>query len=351
MILEDKVKQEQENKYEQKKEDQEKKKEQNSIQKYEGLTSLNDYYQNKKLTAPQFFTAIEKNKVKDIKEADIQRCLGELDEQDPEFLRTLNLLYRAVQIKSLPAKQCIKFVSQAYIQLLSKHYKIVVELKKPANDLFEEVFYGLKSGLTGKKIDKRSVNLLKAVGVLNSYSRNLDGVEVVGFLAQELISKKDSRRISAIAEVFFRPTNKMKAMTDMLQVAEPVFKKMHNALRGQEQRRRECESAQEIQNQLREELKIKEDEIECLKLELKSFKNDCLSLATKIEQQQAIMVHEERELKGRSRVFLGKKVIPLIETALEFVELEPPRKSIIIERLEMVRVEIRREIEWLRSSD
>jgi len=73
------------------------------------------------------------------------------------------------------------------------------------------------------------------------------------------------------------------------------------------------------------------------------------ALKKKIEQLQAIHWHEKNELKGRSRVFLEYKLSPLLESAYEYTEIEPPKKNMILERLEMVKINIEREVEWLRG--
>jgi len=204
------------------------------------------------------------------------------------------------------------------------------------------------------------VNLLKAVGIWKSHSRNLDEVETVGFLAKEFLSDKANRngRIPTVFEILFRPANKIKSMIDMLQVSGHVLIKAQHAreaeIRERQQRDKETKRAQGYLDQLREAkagLERKEEEIASLSAKLKASEDERASLEKRVEHQQAISAHREGELKGRARVFLEKKLSPLLETAYEFAELAPPRKSIIVERLEMAIEEIRREIEWLRSTD
>ncbi|QBQ53824.1 hypothetical protein [Nitrosococcus wardiae] len=360
MVPEDKAKQELEIKAMPEKERQEKKKEKEPAFKSEDLRSLNDYYQIKKLSATRFLSALKKNKVAKLQENDVQHCLDGLDDKDPEFARTLDLLFYAARAQSPLARQCITFASQACRQQLSKHYQIDLDLNKSADVIFAEAFHGLKPGLTGKKVDNRSVNLLKAMGIWKIHSRNLDEIEAVGFLAKELLSKKANRNggIPAIFEILFRPMNKIKAITDMLRIAEYGLIKAQHAreleMRERQQRDREFRRAQDYLDQLREaraELERKEGEIADLRAKLKASEDERAFLEKRIEHQKAISAHREGELRGHSRVFLEKKLSPLLETAHEFAELKLPRESIIVERLEMAREEIRREIEWLRSTD
>ncbi len=359
MIAEDEAKQVPEMTTVPEKERQEKEKEKKDVFKPEDLRSLSDYYQFKKVAATRFLNTLKKNKIAKFKDDDFQFCLDCLDEQDPEFARTLGLLFRAASDQSSLARQCITFASQACRQELSKHYQIDLDLNKSANVVFEEMFRCLKPGLTAKKVDGRAVNLLKAVGIWKSHSRNLDEVETVGFLIKELLSKKANRNrgLPGIFEILFRPANKIKAMIDMMKVAEHGLIKAQYArdaeIRERRQRDKEFRRAQDYLKQLsdaRDELKRKEEEIAGLRAKIKVSEGKKASLEKRIEQQQAINAHGESELKGRSRVFLERKLDPLLKTAHEFAELDPPRRSIIVERLEIAREEIRGEIEWLRST-
>jgi len=328
--------------------------------KLEAIRSLTDYYQSDKLPASRFLSALKKNRLGKLQDDDIQRCLEGLDDADSDFIKTLDLLYRAVGIQTPLARQCINFVSQACRQQLTVHNKIEIDLTKAANVIFDEVLRILKPELTGKKVDTRSFNLLKALGIWESHSRNLDEVEIIKLLTKELMPQKErgSGGLSSVADILFRPATKIKAMTDILQVAENGVAKAtlarHSEIWERQQRKKESRRAQDLQEQLKraiEEQHAKEREIGVLKTDLAHSEDERALLEQKIEYDQAVSIHGKGELRGRSRVFLEKKLTPLLETAYEFAELDPPRKSIIVERLEMARDEIRKEIEWLRSTD
>lgn len=360
MAPETDVKQEPEMKAAQNKEEREQRRNNDLAYRSEDLRSLNDYYRIKKLPAARFLAALKKNKVAKFQDDDYQRCLDGLDEQDPEFARTLDLLFRAASASSPLAKQCIAFATQACSQQMVKHYRIAPDLNTSANAFFAEVFHGLKSGLIGSKTNRRSVNLLKAVGIWMSHSRNLDEVETIGFLAKELLSQKAKRSggIPAAFEILLRPAIKIRVMSDMLRVAEHGLSKAQHAreseIKARQQRDRESSRAQDYFGQLssaRAELERKAEEIAALGTKLQASNEKRAALETRIEHQQAISVHGEGELRGRSRVFLENKLSPLLATAREFAELDPPRTGTIVERLEMAQEEIRNEIEWLRFTD
>lgn len=360
MVRDDERTQEPEMKTAPNKEKQAKKNRKKPAVKSEDLRSMKDYYYLDKVPAARFLTALKKNKITKFQENDIQHCLDSLDEKDPEFAKTLELLFRAANAQWSLARQCVAFASRACTQQLSKHYQIELHLNKSANVVFAEVLHGLTPGLTEKTVDYRAVNLLKAVGLWESCSRSLDEVNAVGLLAEELLTTKakGSRGIPPVFEVLFRPANKVKAMTDMLRVAEHSLIKAQHAreseIRERQHRNKEFRRAQDYLDQLKEaraELETKQEEVTALRATLTASENERASLEKKIGHQQAISAHKEGELKGRSRVFLEKKLIPLLETAHEFAELDPPRKSTIVERLEMAQDEIRGEIEWLRSTD
>lgn len=324
------------------------------------VKSLADYYRLSKLPAQRFLSAMKKNNIGKLRDDDVQFCLASLDRSDPEFGKTLDLLFRSANVRSSLAQQCVTFASRACRQQLSRHYQINLDLNKPANDLFVEVFHRLKPALTGKRTDDRSANLLKAVAIWESHSRNLDEVEAVGFLAKQLLSKRahSDGEIPAAFQVLFKPATKIKTMGDMLRVAERTLLKAERARASEIQERDERERAfrrsQDYLNQIREansKLGEKDDEIAGLRARLEASEDEKASLQKKMEHQKAISAHEEGDLKGRFRVFLERKLRPLLETAHEFAELDPPRKSIIVERLEIAEEEIRRETEWLKSTD
>jgi hypothetical protein len=150
MTPEDEAKQDPDMKAAPEKERQENQREKKPAFKPEDLRSLSDYYRNKKLPATRFLTTLTKNKVAKLQEDDSQRCLDNLDEEDPEFARTLDLLFRAAKVQSPLARQCITFASQACRQQLSKHYEINLDLNRSANLVFADVIHGLKPRLTGK---------------------------------------------------------------------------------------------------------------------------------------------------------------------------------------------------------
>lgn len=360
MAPESEVEKEPEMKTVQDTERQENKKDKEPVIKSEDLKSLNDYYLIKRVPATRFLAALKKNKVAKLEDDDVQSCLDGMDEQDPEFARTLDLLFRAASTPSSLTRHFIAFASRACKQQLSKHYQVEPDPNISAQAFFAEVFRGLEPGLIGKKVDNRSLNLLKAVGIWTSHSRNLNEVETIEFLAKKLLSQEAKKNggIPVSFAILLRPTNKIKAMTDMLRVAERGLTKAQHAREAEiterRQRDKEFKRAQDFFNQLklvRADLKRKEEEIAALSAKLEASEDERASLEIGIERQQAISAHGEGELKGRSKVFLEKKLSPLLETAQEFAELDPPRRGTIVERLEMAQEEIRKEIEWLRSTD
>ncbi len=328
--------------------------------KYEAIRSLSDYYQTDKLPAARFLSALKKNEIGKLQEDDLRRCLEVLAEKDPDFSKTLDLLYRAVNVQSALTRQCVDFATQGCRQQLSAHYGIEIDIDRPAPAVFNEVLQGLKPALTGRKVDNYALNLLKAFGIWKSYSRNLDEIEATELLVNALIADRERRRgsISSTADILFRPATKMKAMTDILQVVKNGLTKITLAKKAEsherQEREKESRRSQTLQEKLAgavEEIDKKTRKIGELEANLIRLEKDKASLEQRVEHNQAVSIHGKGELKGRSRVFLEKRLTPLLETALEFTELDPPRKGVILERLEMAKEEIRKEIEWLKSTD
>ena len=306
----------------------------------EDIRSLADYYRIDKLTALKFLSTLKKNEVRELQDEDIDGCLKNLNDTDPDFIKTLDILYRTIDTKTPLERQCIDFVQRACRQNININFD-----GKDVNTVFDDAVRKLRPTLDDKKVDTLSFNLLKSLGILLCHRRNLDDEKATELLAKVLISENKRER-----SILFRQDIKFKEFTNILQIAKKGITK---AISAQEQMLREKQQRENLRNQLnraKEELQSKDREIEKLKADIANSESENRSLEQKIRDDQAISIHEKGELRGRSRVFLEKKLTPLLETAHEFSELEPPRKSIIIERLEMAMEEIRREIEWLKPT-
>jgi len=324
--------------------------------KSEEVSSLIDYYQAKKLSAKNFLSLSKKNKTDALPEQDIKQCLEQLDKNDPDFSRTLKLLHQALSVRIKSGKPLVDFAFQACRQQLKVCYNLDLNLEQPANILFEQILQVLKPKLEAKKPDYLSLNLLKASGFWLNYAVNLGEFELVALLAKEFASQKSEKpnQTSNAIDILLRPDTNLRTMIDTLTVADSGLSKAKRAkdseIREQQRRQKEYERAQALQKRLDEaksELSKKEQRIVELLSNLEQSEVEKESLEKKIQDIQTVNTHRKSELKGHCRVFLDKKISPLLENALEATNLELPRKNIITERLEMAKEEIKREIKWL----
>ncbi len=105
---------------------------------------------------------------------------------------------------------------------------------------------------------------------------------------------------------------------------------------------------QELQK-AEQELQRKIEEISELTSKLADAEKEIAALAQKVKDENSYSMYEKERIQGQSRVFLSRRLDPLLETAFECAQLNPPRQQIILERIEIVREEIKREIERLQS--
>jgi hypothetical protein len=59
----------------------------------------------------------------------------------------------------------------------------------------------------------------------------------------------------------------------------------------------------------------------------------------------------KQQLRSRSRAFIESKLMPVISSARDAAEMNPPRITAIIDRLDQIQEEILKESEWLASSE
>ncbi|OQW91639.1 MAG: hypothetical protein BWK79_16420 [Beggiatoa sp. IS2] len=327
-----------------------------SVPKSEEISSLVGYYQAEKLPAKKFLSLLNKNKTDTLQEQDTKQCLEQLGKNDPDFKRTLELLHQALSIQTKFGRQFVDFAFQACRQQLKVCCDLDLNLEQPANILFEQILQVLKPKLEAKKPDNLSLNLLKASGFWLNHAVNLGEFELIDLLAKEFALQKSEKpnQTSNAIDILLRPDTNLRTMIDTLTVADSGLSKAKSAkdseIREQQRRQKEYERAQALQKRLDEaknELSGKEQRIVELLSNLEQSKVEKESLEKKIQDIQTVNTHRKSELKGHCRVFLDKKISPLLEDALEATNLEPPRKNIITERLEMVKEEIKREIKWL----
>jgi hypothetical protein len=73
-----------------------------------------------------------------------------------------------------------------------------------------------------------------------------------------------------------------------------------------------------------------------------------LEALLKDEKQRG--AHRENTLKARSRRVIGERIGDLLSDAWEAIQIDPPEVEVTRERIDMVRNEIRKEMEWLSTS-
>ncbi len=334
--------------------------ENSTAKKNKSMIRVSAYYEGKRQSAVRFLADMKKRKMSRFDPDDLQECIRRLDDLDPDFSRTLDLLFRAVGMRSPIAIHCISFVFESMSEQLKSHYKVSVDVEKPANVLFSDVLSGVSHGIRSKPIDLKALNLLKALGIWAGSSRNLDELDVIESLASELVQRDQDSDVGVppSLHILFKPSAKRKAMVDMLALVNQLLLRATYARKAEEaqrvQRLKENKRFSECMGLLgacKIELQRANERLDSLRDELATLRAENESLSRQVASQKALNSHGEGELRGRARVFLEKKLKPLLRDAHEFAELDPPRKSIIVERLEMAQEEIRKEITWLQSTD
>lgn len=323
-----------------------------------GIVGLGDYYANRKLTADRFLHELKKNRIEKFPSEDVGRVTGQLDEFDPVFSKTLDLLYRATAKRHPLTNDCVSFAAEAIRQQLSRHYALVLDLEVSAREVFLAAVSGLEKAVTAKRTDVRAFNLMRAAAIWLSVSRNIDLLDEVEILGAHLLrSKLDHSALKVGMSILFRPAAKLKATRDMLVLASLGSTKAKEAddaaVRERQMYLREHGRADQLARDLEQKqmlLSERDATIAALQAQASELAEQIEALGKKIDSDLAVTKHDRAELAGRARVFLDRTILPLLTTAHEFAELDPPRKATIIEKLNMAMEKIKEEIRWLGSS-
>src|SRR3989344_6656376 len=137
------------------------------------IGGLRDYYTHKKLTADRFLRELRKRKIERFLAEDVDQAMEHLDELDREFAKTLDLIYRATAKRYPLTNDCVSYVADAIRQQLSRHYSMELDHDVSAKELFSSAAAGLEKAVTSKRPDVRAFNLIRAIGIWLSASRNL----------------------------------------------------------------------------------------------------------------------------------------------------------------------------------
>lgn len=323
-----------------------------------GIVGLGDYYANRKLTADRFLRELKKSRIEKFPTEDVGRVTGQLDELDPVFAKTLDLLYRATAKRHPLTNDCVGFTAEAIRQQLSRHYALTFDPEISAREVFTSVVAGLEKAVTAKRTDVRAFNLMRATAIWLSVSRNLDVLDEVEILGSHLLrGRPDHATPKAGMNILFRPAAKLKATRDMLILASlgSARAKEGNDAAARERQAclREHDRAEKLARNVGEKetlLRERDATIVELRGQASALADQIEALRKKIDNDLAVSRHDRSELVGRARVFLDRAILPLLATAHEFAELDPPRKATIIEKLNMAMEKIREEIRWLESS-
>ena len=329
--------------------------EENSVSEPLEPSCLADYYSDEGYSVRQFLKSLKKCGVTSFQKEDIDKTLSMLDDLDPNFSKSLDLLFKAKGKKTVLFKEIVNFVRRACKQQLEVHYTITDLDRLPAGNRLSAVVTKLLNELPLKTDKgKQSFNLVKALAIGLSESRELDDNEITKILVDSLTKQNVTNTKAAIPrvlDILLKPTANFKSTTNVLHVANTGFTQARLAT---DERNRESQKKLHVEQKLEDvqtELSNNYKTTKNLEEIIDTLAGENKLLTKQIEDNQAVSNHAASELKGRSKVLLEHKITDLLKQALEFSELDPPRTNVTIERIEMALTEIRRELSWLRSMD
>lgn len=284
-------------------------------------------------------------------EEDARMTAALLPERDPYLARTRQLLHEAM------ASQGGRFEPAARAFALRAIEPEIRNLQRwpPARegdpvDALRELATSLRGSLAKTDKRRRAGNVLMiGVDVLSS-QRGLS-VEAAAPVLRSATTKPSTRnparhRLATLTQ----PRNDLSRLGDLLDVLVPWERAVQEAKRAQQQAEVAAQEAEDEAERLRRLGTQRSDELDRTRTELEAIRQEAADLRDRVRDQRIGARNDINELRGRVIRFLDSRLQHLLATAQEAGEVDPPRVDTVVRLVAQATAELRKEIEWLRSS-
>ena len=320
------------------------------------IQSLVDLYTVKGANPAKLLRELAKGTSWKFADDDVAAALSLLPERDPQLLRTRQLLHESI------GSHEGRFARTAGDFALSAVATQLDGLSSwPPSDGIEpvaalrELAQRLAGDLRDAKKQRRSHNTLM-IGVDILSNRRGLAFEAAAPILRDTLgrppeydqSRSNPRRhrIAAVTS----PRNDLERVRDLLDLLEPWERELDEARRAEDQTAAEVREARTTAEEATERVAQVEHRIVELRTELERARQEAEASR---DQAQDVRIHasaDVTELRARSVAFLNTRLRDLLTTAKEASEVDPPRARTTVRLIEQAIQELRKEVEWLRSS-
>ncbi len=320
------------------------------------VRSLVDLFTVKGANSAKLLRELEKTTSWQFEEADADAALAMLPEQDPHLARTRQLVYEAIeQHDGRFSRAAGNFAMRAAADdLVGLRLWPVSDETEPLAAL-AELAERVSPRLRHPKERRRAHNVLMIGVDLLSARRGL-AFEAAAPVLRDAIGKppeyserRSNPRRHRVASVTL-PRNDLDRVRDLLDLLHPWEQELDDARRAEGSARTEQDKAlQEAAEACATVEQLRRDLAEARE-ELASARQEVAASRDQAKDVRIVASADVSELRGRTISFLNSRLRDLLATAKEAGEADPPRTPTAMRLLDQAIAEVRREVEWLRSS-
>jgi hypothetical protein len=290
--------------------------------------TLVHYFGEKKISAAAFIKAINLKKVLTFSEYDVELAVPLMAANDPDRKRLLDLASRA----NLPHA-----IDRWIWVTIQKQIKSEIDdtfnpYDSSANAVMKHMVSSLKDrvGSKDKKEKAHAANLLCLGMIWLSSQRSLDDWDVFQAI-RDVYAKNKSQSLRAVKRII--RSAKTTSLKDAIAVITLTEHTTKDAIAELNQERRQNVSARAEIGDLRSEIEQLTLEIEKLQenIALQKSELDAVSLELRNNKQHSEV--DKSSIMTEQRVLLLAKLNPLLNDAVDALEIDPPVIDISLERL------------------
>jgi len=302
--------------------------------------ALAAYFREKPIHAGPFFKALRGTKLDRFTSDDLAAATALAAETDPTGARLLQLAAQTGKPK--PVERWIWTAVQSFLR--SKIPAAFEPFDPDADSTFRRIYRELQRKLAESEPQQRQhAEILLAMSLTWLASqRSLDVVATLEHLRDAFPSSEASTRETARKGIAEGKVGTLKRLAAVATLLGGALREARSTLDMERQRRAAVEAE-------RDEAKAKiaglAAQVETLMQELAKSDAHAAEAAKKLSEGLQHAGHDIVELKARQNAFLKRRITPLLNDAVDALEVEPPAPHIAIKRLKSAREAIGEKIE------
>jgi len=325
--------------------------------KREPLLTLREFYGVKNSNPARFLNDLREGNVWDFNREDVDAALGLLDESDPKFSRTTALAVAAVTEKDGRfTRTTLAFVQEAAHARLVRNPRYARregESERSSEDRFRSLVRTQTERLADAKKRPEALNLLLASALHMVYAERLPTevviVELAGALDEQskLTTDADLARVAHLVGAGKSGAAELRRQLQLMLPWIDAARKARASAEDEAARARLLDANLDTSQQ---ELDVTAQRLTDTARDLQAAQAEIDTLKAALVAAQHHNAHDLRETRGRVAGALNGRLVDLIATIKDALEVEPPRLTVAREKVEIAQEELERQLEWLRSS-